>query len=157
MGEGKIEITVGQISFLGEGDQSWLSEQLDKVLDRAADLMKIAPPEAAASGEFQAAVQHGPASSVWDNVKKQPLGAFLRAKDATNNQNLKFLATAVWLHAKGQERLSTSDVTTALRRANQTKIGNPSDTLNRNVTKGCCEKDGKSFFVTPEGKETLGL
>ncbi|WP_298220016.1 hypothetical protein [Halothiobacillus sp.] len=39
MAEAKIEITIGQITFLGEGEPSWLSEQLDKILDRAESLL----------------------------------------------------------------------------------------------------------------------
>ena len=36
------------------------------------------------------------------------------------------------------------------------KLSNPSDSLNSNVGKGYCEKDGKHFFVTPEGRQSLG-
>lgn len=49
----------------------------------------------------------------------------------------------------------TSDVTKALKDSNQTRLGNPSDSLNQNVTKGYCEKDGKEFYVTEEGKNSL--
>jgi hypothetical protein len=61
----------------------------------------------------------------------------------------------VWLEAKGQKRIQTVDVTKALKEANQTRIGNPADSLNKNVSKGHCEKDGKQFFVTDDGKSSL--
>jgi hypothetical protein len=32
MADAKIEIKVGSVSFSGEGDGKWLSEQLDKVI-----------------------------------------------------------------------------------------------------------------------------
>ena len=34
MAEAKIEIKVGAVSFSGEGDGQWLSDQLDKVLEK---------------------------------------------------------------------------------------------------------------------------
>ena len=73
-------------------------------------------------------------------------------------QNEKFLAAAIWVEAKsGKNRLKTADVSSALKNANQTKINNPSETLNQNVTKGFCEKEGKDFFVTQEGRDHLGV
>ena len=38
MSEGKIEITIGDISFVGEGEQNWVAEQLDKILEKAPEL-----------------------------------------------------------------------------------------------------------------------
>jgi predicted transcriptional regulator len=70
----------------------------------------------------------------------------------------KFLATSAFLQINGKNRLTTSDITKALKEANQTKIGNPSEYLNQNVKKGHCEKDGsKDFFVTSHGFEYLGI
>ncbi|RKY83799.1 hypothetical protein DRQ11_12510, partial [candidate division KSB1 bacterium] len=83
------------------------------------------------------------------------LPVFLNEKDATKNQLNKFLATAIWLHAKGKNRLKTSDITAALKDAQQTRLGNPSDCLNKNVKKGYIEKDGTEFFVTQEGRSFL--
>ena len=97
-------------------------------------------------------------ANLWERdtaVAKKTLPAFLQEKNATTKQVKKFLATAVWLEAKGQSRLTTSDVTKALNDANQKRLGNPTDCLNQNVTKGYCEKDGKQFFVTDDGKSSL--
>ncbi len=84
-----------------------------------------------------------------------PLAAFLKSKNATANQLRKFVATAVWLHAKGTKRLETKQITQALKDASQSRIGNPGDALKKNITKGYCEKDGKQFFVTDEGRKSL--
>jgi len=51
--------------------------------------------------------------------------------------------------------LTTGDVSKALKDSNQSRLGNPSQCLNDNVSKGYCEKDGKQFFVTQEGKVSL--
>ncbi len=45
MSESKIEIKIGEITFSGEGDKVWLSEQLDKILDNAKELIRLAPAQ----------------------------------------------------------------------------------------------------------------
>lgn len=88
-------------------------------------------------------------------IAEKTLSTFLKEKNVTSNQVKKFLATAIWLEAKGKQRMTTGDVTKALKDSSQTRLGNPSDSLNQNVTKGFCEKDGKEFYVTEEGKNSL--
>jgi hypothetical protein len=151
MSESKIEIKIGQITFLGQGDQEWLAKQMDKVLAQAEKLIKLAP---ASSDDEDANVGNKPIGKD-SSIAKKTLPAFLQEKNATRSQVKKFLATAVWLEAKGQKRIQTVDVTKALKEANQTRIGNPADSLNKNVSKGHCEKDGKQFFVTDDGKSSL--
>jgi hypothetical protein len=157
MSEAKIEIQIGEIRFSGEGDKDWLSAQLDKIIDKAEDLIELVPSPA----PVQAAqpVQHQAADlSNAPEVAKQALSTFLKSKSATTAQVDKFLATAVWVEAKEKKnRLKTADVSNALKNASQTKLSNPADTLNQNVSKGYCEKDGKEFFVTQEGKDKMSV
>ena len=150
MSEAKIQFKVGTIEFSGEGDTEWLGAQLDKIIEKAPALARIAPGQTDPAPPASHSPALGDAA-----IAQQPLASFLRDKNATKSQLIKFLATAVWLHAKGKNRLSTVDVTKALKDANQTRLGNPSDCLNKNTTKGYCEKDGKEFFVTDEGKKSL--
>jgi hypothetical protein len=142
----KIEISIGAITFSGEGTEEWLEKQLDKLLAAAPTLAAIHPPTDTDSGD-----QNGP------KVAKEigTLPSFLQKKTATRNHVRRFLATAEWLHNKGKQRLQTGDVVKALSEANQPRLSNPSECLNQNVTKGHCEKEGKTFFVTPEGKTVL--
>ena len=153
MATAKIEFTLGTITFSGEGEETWISDQLDKILQKAPDLIKIAPeaqpirhPTAIASADV-------PASSD-DAISSQTLPNFLRAKDTTT-QPKKFLATAIWLHAKGTPRLSTGDVNKALRDCSQSRLANASDCLKRNVSQGYVQKEGRQFFVTDEGRQSL--
>ena len=157
MSESKIEIKIGQITFSGEGDQEWLSKQLDKIPSQAEKLIQLAPaPSANGNAEAPAHPGTGHRQMGKDStIAKKTLPAFLQEKNATRNQVKKFLATAVWLEAKGQNRLETSDVTKALKDASQARLGNPADCLNKNVTKGYCEKDAKQFFMTDDGKNSL--
>lgn len=155
MSDSKIEIKIGEIAFSGEGTQDWLSEQLDKILDRAKDLMSIMPSKGA-MGTGNAGNEEANLSG-HNEISSKPLAVWLKSKNAETVQTIKFLATAVWVEAKGKKRIKTSDVTSALKNANQKRLGNPSDCLNQNVTKGFCEKDGNEFYVTEEGKRSLGI
>ena len=154
MSEARIAIKIGEIEFSGEGEQGWVAEQLDKVMAKAHDLVVLAPSTARPPAPKPDDGKHQPMSGDGE-IAAKPLPKFLAEKQATKNQVQKFLATSVWLEAKGKNRLSTGDVSKALKESNQTKLGNPSECLNKNVGKGFCEKDGKQFFVKQEGKDSL--
>lgn len=149
MGEAKVFIKVGGFEFSGEGDQEWVAKQLDKILAKADELTNLSPPVREAPAE-----NHKP-MGIDAGIAKKALRAFLSEKGATKNQIKKFLVTAIWLEAKGKARLSTGDISKALKDANQSKLSNPSECLKQNVSKGYCEKDDKEFFVTVEGKASL--
>ena len=154
MHEARIEFTIGAISFMGEGNKDWVAAQLDKILEKAPELTKLAPKKQAAEmapSDSNQAIQ----MQQDDSIAQQTLPGFLQEKGAMKPQIRKFLATAIWLTAKGKDRLPTSDVTQALRDSKQSRLSNASDCLNKNVAKGFCEKDGKEFFVTQEGKDSL--
>lgn len=151
MSEAKVLIKVGGFEFSGEGDQEWVSKQLDKILAKAHELVNLAPPPAAE----EAKGEHHKPMGADAGIAKKTLPAFLSEKGTGKNQIKKFLVTAIWLEAKGKARLSTGDVSKALKDANQSKLSNPSECLNQNISKGHCEKDGKEFFVTAEGKASL--
>jgi hypothetical protein len=148
MSNAKIEIKVGAVEFSGEGEQGWVANQLERVLKAAPSIVGATPHRQDKSGEA-----HDPRDQLPSN--SQTLASFLRDRGASTNQVKKFLATATWLQTRGKKRLSTADITRALKDSNQTRLGNPADCLNKNVAKGHCEKDGKEFFVTTEGMTSL--
>ena len=113
--------------------------------------MKLSPPPPLQEKQRKNAKLMGTDSS----IEAKTLPTFLKEKNANTVQVKKFLVTAVWLESKGANRIKTSDVTKALRDSNQTKLKNAADCLNQNVSKGYCEKDGKEFFVTEDGKNSL--
>ena len=41
MSDSKIQIKVGIVEFSGEGNQDWLAAQLDKILEKVPDLLKM--------------------------------------------------------------------------------------------------------------------
>jgi hypothetical protein len=143
MSQVKIQIKVGDVEFSGEGEQGWVSAQLERILNAAPAIVGAKRTDES-PGTGHRELQSSIAGS-------QSLASFLREKNAAVNQVRKFLATATWLTAKGKKRLTTADVTRALKDNSQSRLGNPADCLNKNVAKGHCEKDGKEFFVTTEG------
>jgi hypothetical protein len=151
MADVKIHFKLGGIEFEGEGEKDWIAQQLDKILEKAPKLVALVPAEATGGGSGGGRTPMGPDPQ----IAAKTLAVFLKEKNATKNQVKKFLATAIWLEAKGKQRMTTSDVTKALRDSNQVRLGNASERLSQNVTKGYCEKDGKEFFVTDEGKSSL--
>ena len=149
MADGKIEIKVGAVSFSGEGDGKWLSDQLDKVLEKIPELANVAPPPTE-SDSGGGPLTTGPKRGMGT------LAGFLNAKNARSNKTRKFLATALWLQeTTGSRRLSTSDITKALSQNSQGDVGNASQCLNLNVGRGFCTKEGRQFYVTDEGKTKL--
>ena len=150
MADAKIEIKVGEVSFVGEGTETWLAAQLEKVIKHLPDLVKVAPPTPPVD-------QHGGAH----HRTPKPSGAsgtlaeFMSAH-GKGSQPRQFLATAVWLDPDENKRLTTRDVSDALKNARQSKLSNPAQALNDNVRQGFCEKDGKQFYVTDKGRAEIG-
>ncbi|PYJ68481.1 MAG: hypothetical protein DME76_12180 [Verrucomicrobia bacterium] len=150
MADVKIQMKIGEVEFSGEGEQAWVGAQLDRILKAAPTIVSSTPRASDSSPHSRTSV-----TAPDSNATAQTLASFLRDKNASTNQVKRFLATAVWLGAKGKNRLTTADVTRALKDSNQSRLGNPADCLNKNVAKGHCEKDGKEFFVTTEGAASL--
>lgn len=142
----KIDIQVGSISFSAEGEQTWLSEQLEKVLAAA---------NAAGAVRTEAPVSSNSAEPTGE-VFRSSLAAHLKLMNAEGKQVLRFLATADWLRRRGTVEISSGAVAKALTDNHQRRLANPADCLNQNVSKGFCEKTGKTFFLTPEGLKSLG-
>lgn len=142
----KVEIKIGSLSFVGEGDKDWVAKQLDKLIQHAPELLRISPTEAEGGGGGNDA-QPGQAGTLASFIAK--------SKGAKSNQIVKFLATAEWSHKKGHKRLSTRDVSNALDQNNQGSLTNPSDCLRKNVSKGYIEKSGRQFYVTDDGRKSL--
>jgi hypothetical protein len=144
---GKIEIKIGNLSFAAEGDQDWLSEQLSKVMDAAS------PAIAGGESHDTSTIGKVQASS---SASVGSLAAYLKATGGESKQVQRFLATAGWLFRRGATSLTTAVVAAALTEHHQKRLGNPADCLNQNVSKGYCEKQKDSFFITPEGWSALG-
>ncbi len=137
------------------GDSEWLEKQLDKIIEKANDVIEITSFQTSFSQKSD--TKKPTDLSGLEGVSKKSLAGFLKDKNATTNQVEKFLVTSIWLVSKGKSQIQTSDVTKALKDNAQSKLSNPSVCLNKNISKGFCEKVGNEFFVTQEGRESLDL
>ena len=93
MSETKIEVRIGQITFVGQGEQEWVAKQLDKILAQAEKLIQLAP---APNNQDDETLRSKPMGGD-RGIGKKTLPAFLQEKNATTQQIKKFLTTAVWL------------------------------------------------------------
>jgi hypothetical protein len=143
----KIEVVLGPLSFSGEGDQAWLSEQLEKVLKAAPEVLG-AQPQAAAAAAALAESTDGASFST-------SLASYIKEKGGESNQVDRFLIPADWLRRRGNSKLTTAAVSKALTDNHQKRLANPADCLNKNVSKGFCEKSDGGFYITPEGLKKL--
>jgi hypothetical protein len=84
------------------------------------------------------------------------LASYLKAKGGEAKQVQRFLATAAWLSERGEEKLTAGRIAKALAEHHQNRLSNPADCLNKNCSKGYCEKQKDHFFITPEGWKALG-
>ena len=135
----KIRIRVGELEVEYEGPEAYLNSKLPQLVDRLSKLAENMPAGTSNGG----------------SPSGRAAGTLASVLNVDQSQRERFLATAEWLHRKGSERIQTSDVTKALRDNRQKKLTNPAACLNQNVTLGFCEKDGKSFYVTEEGRNHL--
>ena len=136
----KIKIKVGGVEVDYEGPEAFLNKKLPELITQLSSLAKKVPARVDPDG--------GGATGT--------LASFLKVKKVGTNRTKRFLATAEWLHRKGSKYVKTVDVTKALRDNKQTKVGNSSQCLNTNVSSGYCEKVGNEFYVTEEGRDSLG-
>ncbi|MGH9932750.1 MAG: hypothetical protein ACREA9_26400 [Pyrinomonadaceae bacterium] len=147
----KIEVSVGAVSFSGEGDQAWLAEQLDKVLKAAPELSRT--PAKPTNSAHSALPDSAPVDPANFTVS---LSSYIKEKGGESNQVDRFLITADWLRRRGVSNLATVAVSKALTDNHQKRLANPADCLNKNVSKGLCEKAETGFYITPEGLKKLG-
>jgi hypothetical protein len=152
MTNARIEVAIGELSFSGEGDQEWLAGQLDKILEAVPRLREVATNREQPKGDGSTQTNTSGDTEEFTAT----LASHIKKHGGESNQVQRFLATADWLRRRGETKLTTGAVTKALRDNHQKKLSNPADCLNKNVSKGFCEKTGDSFFITPDGLKALG-
>ena len=142
----KSRVKVGDLEVDFEGSESFLDKKLPQFISQ---LSKFSLHTGGASRPGGGDTKRG-------GEESGSLATFLQKHGGGKSQEHRFLVTAQWLHLRGSQTLKTSDVSKALRDNHQSRLGNPSDSLNKNVRKGLCEKTPEGFFVTEEGKKAVG-
>ena len=136
-------------------DEAMAGQILSLIMTGAAAPSSGSAAARGASGATPAGAV-GAAATSQGAGKNISLAAYIKAKKGDKSQINRFLATASWLSSRVDDPLTASTVSKALSDNHQKKLANAADCLNKNVSKGLCEKrkDG-SFFITPEGLEGL--
>lgn len=154
MSVSKIQIAIGNVSFSGEGDEAWLTAQIDKIL-KLVPTVNPHPTNAAPPHDANAHKVSPPSKTEQKSDPGTTLSNFLKTHHGTEKQSRKFLATARWLQLSGNNHLQTGDVTKALKENHQKPLTNAAQCLVGAVTSGFCGRNGKEFFITPEGEAQL--
>jgi len=155
----KLKVKLGSVEIDFEGDAEFLKLEVMPTISQVLAVAKDHP-----SVIHQANGNNGP-----DSQGKLPnfisrngsagtvgsLASFIKERKSENNQTRRFLTTARWLQLRGTEEPTSSDVAKALRDNHQVRLSNPADCLNKNVSRGFCEKTSNGFFITPEGLTAL--
>ena len=148
MSEARLEFCIGNVSFAGEGQQDWLAEQMGFVLEVARARQQAQP----SGSEAERQCAPDPEAGSFTDT----LATHLKRMNADESQKRKFLIVADWLRLRDISDLRTNAVTKSLRENQQKRLTNASDSLNKNVMSGYCEKKGDGFFITSEGLRFLG-
>src|SRR5690242_6061317 len=93
----KISLKVGNLEFSGEGKESWLEKQLDKLMSYASSSKMIKSENILEENK----------PTDRNNISISTLASFLGEKNAKTTQTRKFLATAAFLQLKGNKSLKT--------------------------------------------------
>ncbi|HUV16143.1 MAG TPA: hypothetical protein VMW28_06230 [Pelolinea sp.] len=145
----KLKIKYGLFELDYEGNTSYMVNHIPKLISTLIASSDQIPSTLKSENES--------ASINLSNADIGTLAKFMNDRNISS-QNDRFLTTALWITLKDcKSRLKTVDVTTALRINQQKKLGNASDCLNQNISKGYCEKDGSEFYITQEGKKYLEI
>lgn len=140
-----VTAVYAQLNLLEEGDRR-------KAVASVLAMFGEKPPAESDRGSATGGSGQRPAGG-----RAGPLVKFLRDCKVADKPGLRFLATAQWLHDKGQSELKLLDVTQAAKNAQQARFSNPSHFLAENIKSGYIEGKASSFFVTVDGREAIGL
>ena len=161
--------------FIGEGEKTWVTKQLDKIISKAPSLLrasegKVITREKSEESEHNyrssKRIRKGSSKtkkntnapqvvSVKSTILGKDLASFIKVKKAGSNQRARFLATAAWLASKGKERFVTRDVTKAIDEAKLPKLVNASVNLSQNLKQGYLMKSGKEFMLSQKAKKVF--
>jgi len=176
MSQSKIEFRLGAIHFVGEGEKGWVTQQLDKIITKAPNLLRAAgtmedemtedeygtsgaTKKTSTGGRYKVKSISGKSSlkvsGVVNPASGKDLASFIKSNKANANQRVKFLATAIWLNKNGNSNLVTRDVTRALKASHVPALINPSQYLNQNIKQGYLKKSGDHFLLTKKGATAL--
>lgn len=115
MSETKIQVKVGIVEFSGEGNQDWLAEQLDKILVKVPELLKIemAAPNSHKVSNIDRPASNYSASSI-GNLSVINIAGILNCKSGAD---LVIAACAFMHFMESKSTFTREDITGTMKKA----------------------------------------
>lgn len=132
----KILVKVGIVEFSGEGDQDWLAKQLDKILEKIPELLKI-EVAGAKNNNFQNGGTDSEAGGTLAGLSVLNVAGKLNTKSGGDLA----IAAAAFLHfVEGKLSFTRDDISSTMKKA--TGIYKDSMMANLTTTLAALEKNG---------------
>ena len=112
MSDSKIQVKVGIVEFSGEGNQDWLAKQLDKILEKVPELLKI---EVAAPNHTDNGTDGGAASN--GNGKGLSLINIAGKLSCKSGSDLVIAACAYMHFSLNQKTFTRDDINGTMKKA----------------------------------------
>lgn len=136
MSDSKIQVKVGAVEFSGEGNQDWLSNQLDKILEKIPELLKVentTPKKSVATASID------PIEGLVSGLSLINIAGKLNSKSASELA----IAAATFLHfIEGKTAFSRDELSSTMKKA----TGFYKDTMMNNLTKTLTQLEKNGTF-----------
>jgi hypothetical protein len=132
MSESKIQIRAGILEFSGEGEQEWLSEQVDKILGILPQFLKDGPVKKAAIDVPEFADAQGAPEHIAETVDLS-MQSIAAKFDGTSGTGLATAAAVYLRFVKGKSKFSRNELLEAMKEANGYYSTNHSGNLSRSL------------------------
>ena len=150
MNESKIQVKVGIVEFAGEGEQDWLAKQLDKILEKVPELLKIE-----VSNSFKPA-SGSTGSNHLDNGTSTISGLSvlnIAGKISSKSGSDLAIAAAAYLHfIENKPSFTRDDISSTMKKA----TGIYKDSYLANLTKILTQLEKGSIFLKSGSTYSLG-
>jgi hypothetical protein len=140
MSESKIQVKVGIVEFSGEGEQEWLAKQLDKILEKVPELLKI---EVSGSGRPTGNTDNnhnGNGTTTISGLSVLNIAGKLSNKSGSD---LAIIAAAYLHFVEGKTSFSRDDISSAMKKA----TGIYKDSYMSNLTSYLTQLEKSSIFL----------
>jgi hypothetical protein len=132
MSESKIQIRAGILEFSGEGEQAWLSEQVDKILGILPQFLKDDTVKKTATNMPESADAQGASERIAEtlDLSMQSIAAKF---DGNTGPGLVTAAAAYLRFVKGRSKFSRNELLEAMKEANGYYSINHSGNLSKSL------------------------
>ena len=155
MSDSKIQVKVGIVEFSGEGNQDWLAKQLDKILDKVPELLKIEvgdPANKNNQNNNTGGGGSGSGSSVGSGTISGLSVLNIAGKLNSKSGSDVAIAAAAYLHfVEGKSVFSRDDLSSAMKKATGlykgSMLANLTGTLAQLEKNGTFNKSSNSYSI----------